>query len=102
MDIGKAVAVLRASKGITQIALAKGIGLKDEARISKIEKGANTSWATLEKIADFLEVPLVAIFLLAVERKDTKLNAAMYKKIYPLWISFIKVIFGVETKDLKN
>lgn len=76
--LGKRVAVLRKSAGLTQAKLAELIGVQPE-HISRIETGARgTSLETLANIADALEVQLHELVRLAdaehpAERAITRL-----------------------------
>ena len=59
VDVGEAVGLARATRSISQAALAELTGI-DQSDISKIERGiANPSVSTLRKIADALDCNLV-------------------------------------------
>ena len=72
MNYGKAIKMLRASRGLQQRQLAKKLGL-DSSYVSLLESGKRTpSLQVVELIASKLRVPSYLIVLLASEDKDLK------------------------------
>ena len=70
MDYGKAIRIVRSTKGYTQTELGKRVG-KDASYISRLESGnRDPSLATLESISEALAVPYYLLILLASEEND--------------------------------
>ncbi len=64
LQLGKNIAMLRKSAGLTQAKLAELVGV-ETLSISRMERGAVApSIATLSKIADAIEVPISSLFLM--------------------------------------
>jgi transcriptional regulator with XRE-family HTH domain len=62
VEIGRKIRALRLANGVSQIALADGIGLTFQ-QIQKYEKGANrVSAGRLQKIARILDTPIAFFF----------------------------------------
>jgi transcriptional regulator with XRE-family HTH domain len=70
MNYGKAIKMLRASRGLQQRELAKKLGL-DSSYVSLLESGKRVpSLQVLELLSSKLRVPSYLIMLLASEDKD--------------------------------
>jgi transcriptional regulator with XRE-family HTH domain len=72
MNYGKAIKMLRVSRGLQQRQLAKKVGL-DSSYVSLLESGKRLpSLQVVELIASKLRVPPYLILLLASEEKDLR------------------------------
>ena len=72
MNIGKAIRVVRTARGMTQSELSKEINMVDSS-ISLIENGyRRTSIDTIATIADALDIPLVLLVVLAMDKEDAE------------------------------
>src|SRR5437763_8579552 len=75
MEIGRKIRALRLERGLSQSALADGIGLTFQ-QVQKYEKGSNrVSAGRLQKIAEFLKVP-VMFFYEGIGAKSKKKDLA--------------------------
>lgn len=72
MNYGRAIKVARTTRGLSQKALAKRIGV-DASFISVLEANKRSpSTETLETISKKLDVPLYLLMLLASEKRDLR------------------------------
>jgi len=102
--IGSRITEIRISKELTQSQLAEGVNVSNET-ISRLERGVSIpSLKTLEKMAEYLKVPLLSFFLFenkpsqnpAFERELGKLIALMRKRNYKelaIVHAILKVVF---------
>src|ERR1051325_6520445 len=73
IEIGRKIRALRLQRGLSQTALAEGIGLTFQ-QVQKYEKGANrVSAGRLQQIANFFNVPIT--FFYRVKRGSKKTDA---------------------------